>query len=218
MGNKPSRPEDSEIRQEVHKLSEILPNLFLTCRQTAQKVSTFRDNNITAVVSLTTNNINYPEGVLSKHFHVQDSFFFILKDILDEAVEFIKEMHSQNRKVLVHCEVGVSRSASCVIAFLMKMNNWCFKDAFLYVKERRSIVQPNPGFTMQLYEYQMTNKIKDTKANRLFVRDTVDQSNGLYKEIPTYALWNAFIESSFCYEKAIKDRSSLGRNLRNPIE
>ena len=210
MGNKPSRPHlGDEIQKEITKVSEIEPNLFLSSRQTAMKPSTYRDYNIEAVVSLTTNNINYPDGVISKHFHVQDSYFNLIHQTLTEAIEFIEAMVSQNKKVLVHCEVGVSRSASCVIAYLMKTKHINFEHAYTFVKERRQIVSPNPGFTMQLYEYQMKLGIKDSKQNRLFVRNLLENTNNLYKEIPTYSLWNSFVESGFCYEKAIMDRNKL---------
>jgi protein-tyrosine phosphatase len=51
----------------------------------------------------------------------------------------------------------VSRSASLVIAFLMKDNNWRYKEAHDYVKSRRSVIYPNFGFRKHLikYEYQL---------------------------------------------------------------
>ncbi|EDR30047.1 serine/threonine/tyrosine-interacting protein, putative [Entamoeba dispar SAW760] len=209
MGNKPSRPSRNEIQKEVQKVSEILPNLFLTSRITAMKPNIYREYDISAVLSLTTNNINYPDGVISKHLHIQDSFFFLLQKSLEESIEFIEEMMKEGRKVLVHCEVGMSRSASAVIAFLMKSNDWCIRDAYLYTKERREIICPNPGFIIQLYEFQLKLGIKDSKSNRLFVRDLLDRTNSLYREIPTYALWNAFVSSGFSYEKAIKDQPRM---------
>jgi protein-tyrosine phosphatase len=48
--------------------------------------------------------------------------------------------------VLVHCAAGVSRSASTVIAFLMKSRGWTFTDSFNYVKKKRYVICPNYGF------------------------------------------------------------------------
>ena len=48
--------------------------------------------------------------------------------------------------MLVHCQQGVSRSASIVIAFLIKKFKVCYKDALDFVKKKRSIVNPNEGF------------------------------------------------------------------------
>lgn len=55
---------------------------------------------------------------------------------------------------MVHCKMGVSRSASTVIAYAMKEYGWDLKQAFKYVKERRAVTKPNPSFMRQLEEYQ----------------------------------------------------------------
>ncbi len=57
-------------------------------------------------------------------------------------------------KCLVHCKMGVSRSASTVIAYAMKEFGWDMERAFDHVKERRSVTKPNPSFMKQLEEYQ----------------------------------------------------------------
>lgn len=57
-------------------------------------------------------------------------------------------------KCLVHCKMGVSRSASTVIAYAMKEYGWDLDKAFDYVKEKRAVAKPNPSFMKQLEEYQ----------------------------------------------------------------
>lgn len=57
-------------------------------------------------------------------------------------------------KCLVHCKMGISRSAATVIAYAMKEYGWDLKKAFDYVKERRTVTKPNPSFMRQLEEYQ----------------------------------------------------------------
>lgn len=52
--------------------------------------------------------------------------------------------------MLVHCAAGVSRSASFVIAYLMKKRDMLYPDALRYVKERRKVISPNSGFKKQL--------------------------------------------------------------------
>lgn len=56
--------------------------------------------------------------------------------------------------MLVHCKMGVSRSASVVIAYAMKAYNWDFKEAFEYVKQKRNCIKPNASFISQLETYQ----------------------------------------------------------------
>jgi hypothetical protein len=56
-------------------------------------------------------------------------------------------------KILVHCHLGVSRSTSMVIAYLM----WAFLItpdlAIRILRKRRGIVRPNYGFVCQLHEW-----------------------------------------------------------------
>lgn len=52
-------------------------------------------------------------------------------------------------KVLVHCHVGVSRSATLVLAYLMLKQNLTLVEAICAVKESRGVI-PNRGFLRQL--------------------------------------------------------------------
>ena len=54
-------------------------------------------------------------------------------------------------RVLVHCLVGVSRSATCVLAYLMIYRRMSAIDAIRTVAMRRGI-NPNDGFLQQLAE------------------------------------------------------------------
>lgn len=48
--------------------------------------------------------------------------------------------------VLVHCAAGVSRSASIVIAYLMRNNGMNYTEAYALVKNKRFVICPNHGF------------------------------------------------------------------------
>ena len=50
----------------------------------------------------------------------------------------------------VHCQAGVSRSASIVIAYVMYSLKLNFDDALDYVKKKREFISPNIGFMLQL--------------------------------------------------------------------
>lgn len=52
-------------------------------------------------------------------------------------------------KVLVHCHVGVSRSATLVLAYLMLKQNLTLVEAICAVKESLGVI-PNRGFLRQL--------------------------------------------------------------------
>ena len=54
----------------------------------------------------------------------------------------------------VHCQAGVSRSASIVIAYVMFHFKLSFEEALKYVKERRFYIYPNDGFRLQLKDLE----------------------------------------------------------------
>ena len=57
--------------------------------------------------------------------------------------------------------MGISRSATLVIAYLIKKNLIGAREALKYVEEKRSIVFPNNGFLKQLgtFEKQIFNEL-----------------------------------------------------------
>jgi len=67
--------------------------------------------------------------------------------------------------VFVHCFMGVSRSASIVIAYLMHEMNMEFEGALKHVQERREEVCPNPGFKKQLQKFSKELKDQRTKSD-----------------------------------------------------
>lgn len=70
-------------------------------------------------------------------------------------VEWIAESLSCGQTVFVHCLEGRSRSASAVIAFLIRYMAMDFQEALDYTKAKRSIVNPNRGFQSQLQAFEM---------------------------------------------------------------
>lgn len=58
--------------------------------------------------------------------------------------------NTKDLKTFIYCAAGISRSASVVIYILMKKEGIDYKKAFEKVKEKRKVVNPNDGFTLQL--------------------------------------------------------------------
>lgn len=56
--------------------------------------------------------------------------------------------------VLVHCEKGISRSPTVVIAYLVARNGWSVVEAFKFAQERRPCVEPNAGFMERLRRFE----------------------------------------------------------------
>ncbi|TPX36013.1 hypothetical protein SmJEL517_g01756 [Synchytrium microbalum] len=73
---------------------------------------------------------------------------------LPSAFSFIDAARGQNRAVLVNCQQGVSRSASLVIAYIMRSMNMTAWQAYTYVKERAPHISPNLSLMSQLVEFE----------------------------------------------------------------
>uniref|UniRef100_A0A8C6TNN8 Dual specificity protein phosphatase n=1 Tax=Neogobius melanostomus TaxID=47308 RepID=A0A8C6TNN8_9GOBI len=92
----------------------------------------------------------YGPSVVYYGVPADDSATFDLSKYFTPAAEFIhKSLEVEEGRVLVHCAVGVSRSATLVLSFLMMHHRLPLVDAILTVKQRRWIF-PNHGFLKQL--------------------------------------------------------------------
>eukprot|EP00092_Neocalanus_flemingeri_P005601 GFUD01006033.1.p1 GENE.GFUD01006033.1~~GFUD01006033.1.p1 ORF type:complete len:167 (-),score=34.17 GFUD01006033.1:71-571(-) len=72
----------------------------------------------------------------------------------NDVAEFIDEALAHGGKILVNCEMGMSRSSTCVLAYLMLRQKMTAKEALSKVRQHRP-VRPNPGFLAQLAELDM---------------------------------------------------------------
>lgn len=72
---------------------------------------------------------------------------------LEDAHSYIKD-NLEKHNVLVHCQVGMSRSSTLVIAFLMKEYGMSYDKARALAKSKRPIVCPNESFEKDLIRFQ----------------------------------------------------------------
>ncbi|XP_017554250.1 uncharacterized protein si:dkey-175m17.7 [Pygocentrus nattereri] len=138
-------------------VSPILPFLFLGNERDAQDLDLLLRLNIGYVVNVTTHLPLYHVDtglVRYKRIPATDNSKQNLRQYFEEVFEFIEEAHQSGRGVLVHCQAGVSRSATIIIAYLMKHTLMTMTDAYKYVRGRRPVVSPNLNFMGQLLEFE----------------------------------------------------------------
>jgi len=88
-----------------------------------------------------------------RHISTKDKTDFNLKRHFEPAIQFIKYGIDRDEAVLVHCNMGVSRSVSIVMAFLMDQYCLSYDQSYALVKERRREMRPNSGFEKQLKKF-----------------------------------------------------------------
>ncbi|KAI7856708.1 protein-tyrosine phosphatase-like protein [Circinella umbellata] len=82
--------------------------------------------------------------------HNQDN----LVDELDEAIAAIDKARDAGHTILVHCQCGVARSATVIIAYIMKTMKLPVQEAYDYVKAQAPGISPNLALLYQLREYE----------------------------------------------------------------
>ncbi|KAI0030697.1 protein-tyrosine phosphatase-like protein [Vararia minispora EC-137] len=85
---------------------------------------------------------------------IQDSEYDNILDHLPAACQFIENAISAGGRVLVHCVMGVSRSATVIAAYLMKTRRLSPNQALCAIRKRRPRIFPNYGFVKQLYVFE----------------------------------------------------------------
>lgn len=136
-----------------------LPVLFLGGRDVLDNPEFFKKNGLQYVLSL---GPDVPHQriplVRREHINVGDVPTADLSRHFRKAVLFIAEgRHVAKCGVYVHCAAGISRSTTCLCAYLMVHLSLTFNEALAFLASRRRAVCPNDGFSKQLKQFAQSN-------------------------------------------------------------
>ena len=137
---------------------KIISRLYLSDVKAAKKYSNIKKNNIELIINITTKYDNYHKdmGIHYVNIKIKDKsktkYFY--KKNLDKLLKIMKEYIDKDKNVLVHCEMGISRSSSVIVAYLMKYEKKNYDDAVKHVKKRRKKIRPHPLFKEQLLKFE----------------------------------------------------------------
>ena len=136
-------------------LDEILPGLFLSGFKKASRIYLLQKYRITHILTLCEDIPPcFPDQFTYCVHSIDDSPGVNIRALLSETNNFIDQAIAQNGHVLVHCLMGVSRSATAVIAYVMWKKHMRFAEAIAFVKGKHDDTDPNGGFIQQLQDYQ----------------------------------------------------------------
>ena len=157
-------------RKYLRPLSQITENIYLGNIYDAQNVDKLIRLGITKVLSLITDAqlLIYPKTIEHKLIMIQDFPRENIIQYFGECLLFIND----DKKILVHCLAGASRSATIIIAYLMWKNQLDYVECCNILQKIRPIIYPNYGFVRQL-------KIFD----KLLKKNKYNLSNINFKEI-----------------------------------
>jgi protein-tyrosine phosphatase len=147
-GNSRSEP---VCHVEAEIVCVIPQRLFLGNASAAMDPNIIRHHRITNIISV----MDDPEFEL---FHQETSQSIIpIWDAIDEPIEnyFVSSYQmilnaAPRSRFLIHCHMGLSRSVTLTISFLMIHYRWTYDNACRHVKELRPSMRPNNGFVEAL--------------------------------------------------------------------
>ncbi|XP_075450346.1 protein phosphatase Slingshot homolog 2 isoform X3 [Ascaphus truei] len=149
--------------------TQIFDHVYLGSEWNASNLEDLQNRGVRYILNVTREIDNFFPGVFEYHnIRVYDEEGTDLLAHWNDTYRFISKAKKHGSKCLVHCKMGVSRSASTVIAYAMKEYGWNLDRAFDFVKERRTVTKPNPSFMRQLEEYQGILLASKQRHNKLW--------------------------------------------------
>ncbi|TGZ74495.1 hypothetical protein CRM22_000902 [Opisthorchis felineus] len=160
----------------MDEASAILDHLLLGTTFNASNRAELERRSVSHILNVTREVDNFFPGEKFeyKNIRVYDDEQSSLLSHFEETHRFINEAKAQGTACLVHCKMGISRSATAVIAYVMKEHNWDLDTAFAFVKCRRPCIQPNPTFMRELRTYQGILEASSNRHKPIFCKEPAE--------------------------------------------
>eukprot|EP01083_Nonionella_stella_P173489 598600_1 len=155
----------------------IIPNkLYLGRQRTRFSEKALHDLKITHIVDVTAFKFPVDANIKVLKLPLADSEEEDIQKHFAQAIQFMDDAfgNNENNRVFVHCQMGVSRSTTITLAWLMKSKGYTLVDAYVLCQKCRPMIHPNDGFFKQLVAYEETlyGKSTDHEINALKLRET----------------------------------------------
>lgn len=139
--------------------SMILPDfLFLGAWNAAKNREVLDHLGITYVVNATAvceNVFKADEAMNYIQCALDDKPGADIRQFFTDTIAFMEEAEAKKGKVLIHCQMGMSRSSTLVILWLMVKHKMNLREATALTRGHRPFINPNPGFLKQLGLYEV---------------------------------------------------------------
>jgi tetratricopeptide (TPR) repeat protein len=135
-------------------IQQVCDGVFIGSHAAARDLAQLKEYRITHIINASDEIPCYHLncGIIYHHEHLTDvkESDLIMSGCLQRCIDFITGAISQNGRVLVHCNAGVSRSGAIVVGYLMSTQHLSYEQALAQARKAREWIKPNIGFETQL--------------------------------------------------------------------
>ena len=149
----------------------IAENVYLGGVESTLNLKWLQYHNIQAIVQLEDLGAARWSDMIYLNIEIADDPNEDILQYLDKTTEFIHHHRNAGHGVLIHCFMGVSRSATVAIAWFGHLFDFDFSYEWVFdeIKSCRSCINPNEGFIRQLQEYfEKNQKIRSEKLTTIY--------------------------------------------------
>ncbi|XP_041455968.1 uncharacterized protein LOC121408541 isoform X2 [Lytechinus variegatus] len=143
------------IYGQLDSATKIFDHIYLGSEWNATDLDELEEHGVGYILNITKECDNFfPERFQYYNVRLFDDVEENLLNHWNATYKFLSKAKEAGSKALVHCKMGISRSASTVIAYAMKEYGMTLEDALAFVKAKRPIIRPNEAFMKQLQVYE----------------------------------------------------------------
>ena len=142
--------------------NEVVKNIYIGSISSVYDIKKLKEIGITHIISVIAGFIPpYPEDFEYLVINALDNLNTDFSKNFEVANEFINKGLDKNnenneykqKKVLIHCQAGRSRSATILAAYIIKTFGMDVKRTLDLLTSKREIIKPNDSFLTQLQKY-----------------------------------------------------------------
>lgn len=155
---------EEKLKNGPASYNEVYPGIILANGNTVKELALVKKLRVTHILNAAEGHVSVSSTQLAanmihyKGFHVDDLPTENILRHLQPSAGYINDAIKSGGRVLVNCYQGLSRSASCVLAYLILYQTMSLEKALSTVSASRPI-RPNEGFVQQLKRLEVSSTV-----------------------------------------------------------
>lgn len=140
------------------KVKEIIPGLWLGDKEISENIQFYKDNEIDIVINCSTDlpfiYLDIEKVRLKVNDNLKNEEIIKMYENLDYITKYINDNLLLCKNILVHCYAGKQRSATIIIAYLLKYGRFNLESSIKLLKSKKEdVFSPTINFINSLKQY-----------------------------------------------------------------